>query len=83
MLKTPVNPRYNPLVVSMQILYFICLSGILVFGVADSAHAYLDAGTGSMLLQALLAGIAGAGVVIKIYWRRLMLFFSRSKSNKE
>ncbi len=36
--------------------------------------AYLDAGTGSMLVQILLGGPAAAGVAIKIYWRRLMTF---------
>jgi hypothetical protein len=36
--------------------------------------AYLDAGTGSMLVQILLGGLAAAGVAIKIYWRRLMTF---------
>ena len=36
--------------------------------------AYLDAGTGSMLVQILVGGLAAAGVAIKIYWRRLLLF---------
>ena len=34
----------------------------------DSAHAYLDPGSGSMLLQLLLGGIAGLAVVFKLYW---------------
>ena len=33
--------------------------------------AYLDPGTGSMLLQAVAAGVAGAAVAGKLYWRRL------------
>jgi len=32
--------------------------------------AYLDAGTGSMLLQLLVGGIAAIGVAAKFYWRR-------------
>ena len=35
------------------------------------AAAYLDPGTGSMMLQMLLGGIAGAVVVGKLYWHRL------------
>ena len=35
------------------------------------AVAYLDPGTGSMLLQALLGGVAAAGVIAKLYWRRV------------
>jgi hypothetical protein len=35
------------------------------------AWAYLDPGSGSMMLQALLGGAAGVAVLLKIYWRRL------------
>jgi hypothetical protein len=34
--------------------------------------AYLDAGTGSMLLQLLVGGIAAIGVAAKFYWRRIL-----------
>lgn len=40
-----------------------------------AAHAYLDPGTGSMLLQLLLGGVAGALVVGKLYWSRMKEFF--------
>ena len=33
--------------------------------------AYLDPGTGSMLLQVLLGGVAAIGVIAKLYWRRV------------
>lgn len=43
----------------------------LMMGVmTQSAHAYLDPGTGSMILQVALGGVAGAAVVIKLYWYR-------------
>ncbi len=35
------------------------------------AHAYLDPGTGSMMLQLLLGGIAGALMVLRLYWYRI------------
>jgi hypothetical protein len=34
--------------------------------------AYLDAGTGSMLLQLLVGGVAAIGVAAKFYWRRVL-----------
>ena len=34
-------------------------------------HAYLDPGSGSMLLQVLLGGFAAVGVVGRLYWHRL------------
>jgi hypothetical protein len=32
---------------------------------------YLDPGAGSMILQALAGGLAGAAVVAKLYWARI------------
>lgn len=34
-------------------------------------YAYLDPGSGSMLLQVLLGGAAAVGVIVKLYWHRL------------
>ena len=44
---------------------------ILILAPVDSAFAYLDPGTGSMLLQVILGGVAAIGVVIKLYWHKL------------
>ncbi|MFJ6198913.1 hypothetical protein [Micromonospora sp. NPDC092111] len=33
--------------------------------------AYLDAGSGSLIVQAMVGGAAGAAVAAKLYWRRL------------
>ena len=41
------------------------------------AYAYLDPGTGSMLVQLLLGGVAGALVIGKLYWQRIKAFFVR------
>lgn len=48
--------------------------GLFAFGVAD-AQAYLDPGTGSMILQAVIGTVAGALIVIKLYWYKLVNFF--------
>jgi len=34
--------------------------------------AYLDPGTGSMLVQLLAGGFAAVAVAAKLYWRRLL-----------
>ena len=49
----------------------------------DIAYAYLDPGTGSMLLTGLIAALASAGAAITIYWNKLKSFFSGSKKKKE
>lgn len=45
--------------------------------------AYLDPGTGSMLLQALAGGVAGVAVVGKLYWRRLKRLVVRRGAGDE
>jgi hypothetical protein len=45
-------------------------------GFSAAANAYLDPGTGSILVQSLLAGIAGAAAVVSLYWQRLKTFFT-------
>lgn len=44
---------------------------IVLLLIAADALAYLDPGTGSMLLQVILGGVAAVGVVIKLYWHKL------------
>ena len=34
--------------------------------------AYIDPGSGSMLLQIILGGVAAVGVTAKLTWRRLL-----------
>ena len=42
------------------------------------AFAYLDPGTGSIILQGLIAGLAAAAVVMKTYWYKIKSFFGKS-----
>jgi hypothetical protein len=43
----------------------------------DPVLAYLDPGTGSVILQALLGGIAGVALTLKLFGRRILSFFRR------
>jgi hypothetical protein len=61
-----------------------CLLLVFVSLIAPSyAHAYLDPGTGSYIFQLLIAGLVGLGLVVKIYWKRIMAFFTRMISKGE
>jgi len=42
-----------------------------------NAYAYLDPGTGSMLLQVILGGIAALGVALKLFWHKIMVAIGR------
>jgi hypothetical protein len=44
-------------------------------------HAYLDPGSGSMFLQILLGGTAAIGVILKLYWGRLLVLFRIRKDD--
>lgn len=61
---------------------------IVTFGVAEPAFAYIDPGTGSILLQGLLAAVVGALAMLKIYWKKISstmarLFGRRQSSDLE
>lgn len=43
--------------------------------VAAPAHAYLDPGTGSMLVSAVIGVAAAVGLAVKMFWYRIVGFF--------
>ena len=48
---------------------FFVLSALMLL--TEPVFAYLDPGTGSMLLQVILGGVAAVGVVLKLYWHKI------------
>ena len=46
-------------------------------------YAYLDPGTGSIIIQSLIAAIAAGAIVTKTYWYRIKTFFSKSAAEDE
>ena len=49
----------------------LLLVAFLIVVTTREAHAYVDLGSGSFLLQMLLATVFGSFFVIKVFWRRL------------
>ena len=45
--------------------------------------AYLDPGSGSMMLQVIAGGLAAAAVTMKVYWRRLLVLLHIRKPDEE
>jgi steroid 5-alpha reductase family enzyme len=56
---------------------------LLLFASTQVAQAYVDPGTGSYIIQILIAVLAGAAFAVKIYWRKIKQLFSRSSSEGE
>jgi hypothetical protein len=41
---------------------------------------YLDPGSGSLLIQLILAALLGIGVAVRIFWRNIKAFFTGKKA---
>ena len=52
---------------------------------SSTAPGYLDPGTGSYVLQIILAALLGGLVAIKIFWARIRSFFANlfQRGNRE
>lgn len=46
------------------------------------AYGYLDPGTGSALIQGLIAAIAAIGLTLKVYWHRVLGFLGLRRDSK-
>ena len=66
---------------------FLVLFLILIF-LNNKAYAYLDPGTVTLVIQSIIAGIAGFFVTLGLYWSKFKIFikkmylFFKSKSPK-
>ncbi len=55
---------------------------LLVMGV-HPAHAYIDPGSGSMLMQLLIGGILGGLVMLRSGWQRVRAWLHRGPSEPQ
>jgi len=47
----------------------------------SDAYAYLDPGTGSLVIQVIVGALVGVGITIKIYWYKLKEKFTRKNND--
>ena len=55
---------------------------VSIYSLHSLPMAYLDPGTGSFLLQLLIAGLLAVGVLLRLFWSRISKFFGKSKSRQ-
>ena len=58
----------------------------LIFGLisyTSPAYAYLDPGTGSMLVQGLIGGVAVVMSFLSIYWQKVKAFFVKQEPDTD
>ena len=59
------------------VLQSIIGAAALLFIFVQESHAYLDPGTGSFILQLVLAGLFGLLLTVRIFWKKIKAFFVR------
>ena len=68
-----------------KIFCLLCVLTLIIF--PNKAFAYLDPGTGSIILQAILGFIAATIASISIYWAKfkslISKLFNKKKENKK
>lgn len=65
----------KPSLRNLSLAIFALALFILVF--PPKAHAYLDPGTGSYILQILLGGLFGGAVLVRAFWKDIRGFFGK------
>lgn len=55
---------------------------VVFFIPTRTAYAYLDPGSGSLLLQILVAGAVGALITFRVWWKRLAGLFTGNKASE-
>lgn len=62
--------------------YFSFTLGVYIIS-ARTAQAYLDPGSGSLLFQIIVGGVLSGLFAIKLYYRKIKLFFKKQKIDKK
>ena len=67
--------RFIPILAALAMVYLTC---------PEDAHAYLDPGTGSFILQLIIATLVGVMFGVKAYWYKTKTFmkdvFSKART---
>lgn len=58
----PFTPRQCALLTIIVVAMLAC---------PPDAQAYIDPGTGSFVIQGIIAAVVGAGVAVKLFWGRI------------
>lgn len=61
----------------------VSLAVLVLAAGTGTASAYLDPGSGSVILQVILGGLAGLAVAGKLFWQRIVAFFTFGRGSKD
>lgn len=60
----------------------LAASAVVALTPAD-AFAYIDPGTGSFIIQGVIAAVVAVGFAVKLYWRKIKAVFSGKSTTDE
>ncbi len=66
-----------------QTIHIFILAGSLLLLLPRETYAYIDPGTGSYILQIVLAAFLGALFALKIFWSNVKSFFAKFLPNRQ
>ena len=69
----------NTSVSNLKFLFFI----FALISYTSPAYAYIDPGTGSMLVQGLIGGVAVVMSFLSLYWQKVKVFFGKEEDTDE
>ena len=66
---------------------FLLIAGALLFTFHElfvsNAYAYLDPGTGVIILQAIVGVLVGVGITLRVYWTKIKYILSERSSKSK
>lgn len=84
------NSLHTFILLDFNIVPLVCADGVrqeyeegdFMLNVTPN-FAYIDPGTGSLIIQVLVASLLGGLFTLKIYWKRVKAFFSRIRNKND
>ncbi len=64
---------------TLKLFFVISVIGLII---PQRAFAYLDPGTGSMIVQVIIASIAGIGCTLALWKDKIIDFFKKGSKNE-
>lgn len=59
--------------------FVLLVAGGTLLVPTNICHAYLDPGTGSMMVQLIAGGVLTVATAVGMYWKRIKLMFTGKK----
>ena len=61
----------------------VVLSMLMAVLMPRPSYAYLDPTSGSILLQVLLGGLAGAALALRLFWHKIVAWFGGKRRDHD